>query len=48
MEEKKENILDLTEIIPMLLKKWKVYAACMAGVIIFSLIFVFQKSAAEE
>ena len=41
MEEKKENILDLTEIIPMLLKKWKVYAACMAGVIIFSLIFVF-------
>ena len=41
MEEKKENILDLTEIVPMLFKKWKVYAACIAGVIIFSLLFVF-------
>ena len=41
MEDRKENILDLTEIVPMLLKKWKVYAACIAGVIIFSLIFVF-------
>lgn len=41
MEEKKENILDLTEIVPMLFKKWKVYALCMLGVIAFSLIFVF-------
>ena len=41
MEEKRENVLDLTEIVPMLLKKWKVYAACMVGVIIFSLIFIF-------
>lgn len=41
MEEKKENILDLTEIVPMLLKRWKLYAICMAGVLVFSLIFVF-------
>jgi len=41
MEEKKDNVLDLTEIVPMLFKKWKVYAACIIGVIIFSLIFVF-------
>jgi len=41
MEEKKENILDLTIIVPMLLKKWKLYAFCIAGTIIFSLIFVF-------
>lgn len=41
MEEKKENILDLTKIVPLLLKKWKLYAVCMVGAIIFSLIFVF-------
>ena len=41
MEEKKENILDLTVIVPMLLKRWKLYALCMAVAIIFSLIFVF-------
>ena len=41
MEEKKEKILDLTNIVPMLLKRWKVYAAYMAGTILFSLIFVF-------
>ena len=41
MEEKKDNILDLTKIVPMLLKRWKLYAICMVGVIIFSLIFVF-------
>lgn len=41
MEEKKENILDLTVIVPMLLKRWKLYALCIAGAIIFSLIFVF-------
>ena len=41
MEEKKENILDLTVIVPMLLKRWKLYALCMAGAVIFSLIFVF-------
>lgn len=41
MEEKKENILDLTVIVPMLLKRWKLYALCMAGAIVFSLIFVF-------
>ena len=41
MEEKKENILDLTVIVPMLLKRWKLYALCMLGAIIFSLIFVF-------
>ena len=41
MEEKKENILDLTVIVPMLLKRWKLYALCMVGAVIFSLIFVF-------
>ena len=41
MEEKKENILDLTVIVPMLLKRWKLYAYCIVGVIIFSLVFVF-------
>jgi len=41
MEEKKENVLDLTIIVPLLLKKWKLFAACMAGVIVFSLVFVF-------
>lgn len=41
MEEKKENILDLTIIVPMLLQRWKLYAICMAGAIVFSLIFVF-------
>lgn len=41
MEDKKDNILDFNKIIPMLLKKWKTYAVCMVGVILFSLIFVF-------
>ena len=41
MEEKKENILDLTVIVPLLLKKWKLFACCIVGVIIFSLVFVF-------
>ena len=41
MEEKKDKMLDLTIIVPMLLKRWKLYAIWMAGVIIFSLIFVF-------
>jgi len=41
MEEKKENILDLTIIVPLMLKKWKLYAWSVAGVIVFSLIFVF-------
>ena len=41
MEEKKENILDLTIIVPMLLKKWKTYIFCIIGAIVFSLIFVF-------
>ena len=41
MEEKKENILDFTIIVPMMFKKWKVYALCMVGVVVFSLIFVF-------
>lgn len=41
MEEKKENILDLTIIVPMLLRKWKLYAFCILGAIVFSLIFVF-------
>lgn len=41
MEEKKENILDLTIIVQMLLKKWKTYLCCIIGVIVFSLIFVF-------
>ncbi len=41
MEEKKENLLDLTVIVPMLFKRWKLYALCMAGAIVFSLIFVF-------
>ncbi|MBQ5680680.1 MAG: hypothetical protein IIV20_04295 [Bacteroidaceae bacterium] len=41
MEEKKENILDLTVIVPMLLKRWKLYLFCIIGAIAFSLIFVF-------
>ena len=41
MEEKKENILDLTKIVPMLLKKRKLYVYCILGAIIFSLAFVF-------
>lgn len=41
MEDNKDKILDFSEIIPMLLKKWKVYAVCMTGVILFSLLFVF-------
>ncbi len=41
MEEKKDNILDLTKIVPLLLKKWKLYAKCIAVVIVFSLAFVF-------
>ena len=41
MEEKKENILDLTVIVPMLLKRWKLYALYMLVAIILSLIFVF-------
>lgn len=41
MEIKKENILDLTVIVPMLLKRWKLYALYMAGAIVFSLIFIF-------
>ena len=41
MEEKKDYMLDLTIIVPILLKRWKLYAMCMAGVIAFSLIFVF-------
>ena len=41
MEEKKENILDLTVIVPMLLKRWKLYLFCIICAIVFSLIFVF-------
>ena len=41
MEEKKENLLDLTVIVPMLFKKWRLFAWSIAGVIIFSLVFVF-------
>lgn len=41
MEARKEKTLDLTVIVPMLLKRWKLYAMCMAGAIVFSLIFVF-------
>lgn len=41
MEQKKETILDLTVIIPMLLKRWKLYLAWMLGIIVFSLVFVF-------
>ncbi len=41
MEEKKDSILDLTVIVPLLLKKWKLYAYCIVGAIIFSLVFVF-------
>ena len=41
MEEKKENILDLTVIVPMLLRRWKLYVLWMAVAIVFSLIFVF-------
>lgn len=41
MEEKKENILDLTVIVPMLLRRWKLYILWMVVAIVFSLIFVF-------
>lgn len=41
MEEKKDNILDLTKIIPLLLKRWRLYAMWMAGAIVFSLAFIF-------
>lgn len=41
MEDKKNYMLDLTIIVPILLKRWKLYALCMAGAIVFSLIFVF-------
>lgn len=41
MEEKKDNILDLTILVPMLLSKWKQYVLWMVVAIIFSLIFVF-------
>lgn len=41
MEEKKENILDLTIIVPMLLRRWKLYVLWMVVAIVFSLIFVF-------
>ena len=41
MEERKEKTLDLTVIVPLLLKRWKLYAICTAGAILFSLIFVF-------
>ena len=41
MEEKKDNILDLKKIVPLLLKKWKLFAVCMVGAIAFSLAFVF-------
>ena len=41
MEGKKDRILDFTVIVPLLLKKWKLYACCITGAIVFSLIFVF-------
>lgn len=41
MEEKKDFIFDLTVIIPILLKRWKLYAKWMAGAIVFSLVFIF-------
>lgn len=41
MEDKKENMLDLTVIVPMLLKRWKLYLFCIIDAIAFSLIFVF-------
>lgn len=41
MEGKKENILDLTVIVPMLLKRWRLYVLWMVIAIVFSLIFVF-------
>lgn len=41
MEDNKEKILDLTQIIPVLLKGWRLYVIAFIGVILFSLIFVF-------
>lgn len=41
MEEKKEYMLDLTVIVPKLLKRWKLYVLWMVGAIVFSLIFIF-------
>lgn len=41
MEENKQKILDLTKILPMLQKQWKMYAIGTVGVVLFSLAFVF-------
>lgn len=41
MENNKEKTLDFAIIVPKLLKRWKLYACWMAGVIVFSLVFVF-------
>lgn len=43
MEEKKDKefVLDMTKIVPMLLKRWKLFAVCIVGAIAFSLAFVF-------
>lgn len=41
MEENKEKVLDLTKIIPALVKEWKIYALATVGVVLFSLVFVF-------
>lgn len=41
MEEKKEKVLDLTKIIPVLFKGWKYYAIAFVGTVLFSLVFVF-------
>lgn len=40
-EENKEKVLDLTKILPALLKGWKYYIIAFVGTVLFSLIFVF-------
>lgn len=41
MEENRQKILDLTKVLPMLLKQWKMYAIGTAGVVAFVLVFIF-------
>lgn len=41
MEEKKEKVLDLTKVIPAMLKGWKLYVIAFFATLAFSLVFVF-------
>lgn len=41
MEENKQKILDLTKILPLLLRHWRLYAVGTAAVALFVLVFIF-------